>query len=212
MIKDTISTAEARRYYDRLGAGHDWAEYFEGRAKTGGLILLELAPAQSVLNVGVGSGKEHAQLQAAVAPGGLAVGLDLSRVMLNLTQARTGAPLCEADARQLPFLTASFDRLLAAYVLDLIPARDLTGLLIEFRRVLKPDGRLVLVSLTEGVTWPSRGLVALWKMIYRVSPVVCGGCRPVQLAGQLYEAGFSQVERAVVVQLGVPSEVIAATS
>ncbi len=212
MIEDTISTAEARRYYDRLGAGHDWAEYFESRAKTGGLALLELAPGQTVLNVGLGSGKEQAQLQAAVAPGGLAVGLDLSRVMLNLTQARTGAPLCEADARQLPFLTASFDRLLATYVLDLIPARDLPKLLIEFRRLLKPGGRLVLVSLTEGVTWPSRALTALWKMIYRASPVACGGCRPVQLAGQLYEAGFSQVERAVVVQLAVPSEVIVATS
>jgi demethylmenaquinone methyltransferase/2-methoxy-6-polyprenyl-1,4-benzoquinol methylase len=210
VIEETISPEAARRFYDRLGQGHDWAERYEGRAKKLALARLDLSPGQRVLNVGVGTGQEHAQIQSAVTPDGLAFGLDLSPVMLKLTQDRLGVPLCEANAGRLPFTHASFDRLFSTYVLDLISAAQLPSLLTEFHRLLKPGGRLALVSLTEGVTLPSKILVGLWKMAYAVSPVACGGCRPVQLAGLVGQAGFSQVEREVVVQLGIPSEIIVA--
>lgn len=210
MIDRTISTEAARRFYDWLGRGHDWAEFYESRAKNTALARLELAPGQQVLNLGAGTGMEHQKLVDALQPGGDAFGLDLSPVMLRLAYQRTSAPLCRADVRRLPFAPASFDRLYSAYVLDLIPLADLPGLLAGCRRVLKPGGRLVLVSLTEGVDPPSRLLVGLWKLIYKASPIACGGCRPVQLAGLVQQAGFSKVEREVVVQLGVPSEVIVA--
>ena len=210
MTHDTITTEAARRFYDRVGARYDWAEFYESRAKSQALDWLDLEPGQQVLNVGVGTGKEHRRLQSAVAPGGFALAVDLSWVMLRLTQARTGAPICQADARALPFATASFDRLYSAYVLDLIPTRELPDLLTGFRRVLKSEGQLVLVSLTEGVDMPSRALVAIWKGIYAVSPVVCGGCRPLRLSGMVREAGFRLLRHEVMVQLGVPSEVVVA--
>jgi len=210
MIDKTISTEAARRFYDRLGKGHDWAEFYESRAKSVALARLALAPGQHVLNLGVGTGKEHHRLQTAIRPGGLAFGLDLSPVMLRLAYQRTAAPLCRADVRRPPYAPASFDRLFSAYVLDLIPQADLIGLLAGCRRLLKPGGRLVLVSLTEGTNAPSRLLVGLWKLVYKASPIACGGCRPVQLAGLVHQAGFPHVEREVVVQLGVPSEVIVA--
>lgn len=210
MIDDTISAEAARRFYDRLGRGHDWAERYEGRAKSLALSRLEPEPGQLLLNLGVGTGQEHPKIQAAIQPGGVAWGLDLSPVMLRLTRRRSAAPLCRADIRRLPFTSACFDRLFSAYVLDLIPSQDLPGLLAECRRLLKPGGRLVLVSLTEGVDLTSRLLVGLWKLAYAVSPVACGGCRPVQLARLVGEAGFPRIEREVVLQLGVPSEVIVA--
>lgn len=210
MIEHTISSEAAQRFYDRLGQRIDWSERYEGRAKARALNRLAVSPGQRVLNIGVGTGKEHARLQAAVAPGGVVVGLDLSSVMLRLTRARTGAPLCRADARYLPFANASFDRLCSTYVLDLIPYADLPGLLAEFRRVLKPNGRLALVSLTEGIDLPSQTLIGLWKLVYRVRPVACGGCRPLQVAALVHQAGFHQVQREVVVQLGIPSEIVAA--
>lgn len=210
MIEETISPEAARRFYDRLGQGHDRAERYEGRAKRLALTRLELSPGQQVLNIGVGTGHAQTQIEQAISPGGAGFGLDLSPVMLHLTQQRTNAMLCEGNACRLPFADASFDRLFAAYVLDLIGAEELPGLLAECRRVLRPGGRLVLVSLTEGVNLPSRLVVGLWKAAYAVSPVACGGCRPVQLAEFVQEAGFSRVDREVVVQLGVPSEVIVA--
>ncbi|MCG3211354.1 MAG: Ubiquinone/menaquinone biosynthesis C-methyltransferase UbiE [Anaerolineae bacterium] len=210
MIEETLSSAAAQQFYDRLGAGHDRAEFYEARAKQRGLELLAARPGQRILNVGVGTGKEHLQIQAAAAPNGQALGLDLSPVMLRLAHQRTGAPLCRANARFLPYPAASFDALFSSYMLDLIPVRLLPAFLAEFWRALKPGGRLVLVSLTEGVNLPSRALVGLWKTAYAISPTACGGCRPLQLAGMVAAAGFSHIDRDVIVQMAFPSEVISA--
>ncbi len=211
MIDNTISSETARRFYNWLGKRHDWAELYDSRAKQRTLALLELAPGQHVLNVGVGTGKEHKLIQSAVAPGGSAFGLDLASVMLKLASKRTSALLCEGDACRLPFAPSSFERLLSTYVLDLLPAGDLPAALAGFRRVLRPGGRMVIVSLTEGVTAPSRLIVALWKAVYSVSPLACGGCRPLQLSEMVCQAGFDNIEREVIVQLGVPSEIVIAT-
>ena len=207
---EALSTRTARRVYDRLGRRHDWGERYEDRAKARALELLDARPGQWALNVGVGTGLDHRRLQAAVLPGGVAVGLDLSAVMAALTRARTGAPVCLADARRLPVRTGGVDRLLCTYVLDLLPAGDLPVVLGEFWRVLVPGGRVALVTLTEGVTATSRVVMAAWKALYAVSPIATFGCRPLQVAGLVGAAGFVGLRCEVVVQLGVPSEVIVA--
>lgn len=207
MIEQTIARGEARQIYDRLGAGLDRAARFESRAKALALALVAVAPGQSVLHVGVGTGAEHAALQRAAGPRGLVVGYDLSRGMLQLTRQRAETPLCEGDAARLPFRAAQFDRLFSAYTLDLIPLAEIPRVLGEFRRVLRPGGLLGLVSLTEGVGLPSRLFVAGWRLAYRLDPARLGGCRPLQLAAMLGAAGFA-AERRVVVQRGFPSEVL----
>ncbi len=207
MIAETIARGEARRIYDRLGAGLDRAVRFEGRAKALALELLAVEVGQHVLHVGVGTGAEHAALQRASGSEGLVVGCDLSRGMLELTRQRTDTPLCEGDAARLPFASRQFDRLFSAYMLDLIPLAEIPLVLSEFRRVLRPGGRLVLVSLTEGADLLSWIFVAGWKLAYRLNPRRLGGCRPLQLVGLLEAAGFA-VERHVVVQRGFPSEVL----
>lgn len=210
MIPKTLSPGTARRLYDRLAPGYDLFSFYEARAKRRSLALLDLSPGLNVLNIGVGTGKEHQLIQAAVAPGGLAFGLDLSPRMLGMASRRTGAPLCLGDGGSLPFPEASFDRLYCAYVLDLVTLADLPGWLAGFRRALKPGGRLVQLSLTEGVDAWSRAFVHLWKLAYRLSPVACGGCRPLQLETLAHLAGFQQTRREVIVQFGVPSEVLIA--
>lgn len=204
----SISTSDARRLYNWLGARYDAAERYESRAKARAGRLLGLAPGQRVLHVGVGTGHDQAQLQEAVAPGGIVVGVDISPVMLGLTHTRTGATLIQADARALPVGSASFDRLFSAYLLDLLPSSDLLAQLAEFQRVLRPGGRLALVSLTEGISPASRLMVGAWRRAYRASPLLCGGCRPLQLAVPAHVAGFALIAREVLVQLGVPSEVL----
>jgi demethylmenaquinone methyltransferase/2-methoxy-6-polyprenyl-1,4-benzoquinol methylase len=136
------------------------------------------------------------------------LGVDISPVMLRLTRARSGASLARSDARALPYTSASFDRVFSAYLLDLLPAADLPAQLTEFQRVLRPGGRVALVSLTEGISAPSRLLIGAWKLAYRASPVFCGGCWPLQLTTSARAAGFQVVAHEVLVQLGVPSEVL----
>lgn len=211
IINNTISTAAARRFYNRWASWQIWVDHSESRARNRALDLLAPVSGQRILNAGVGTGQTQAHLQAVVAPTGTVVGLDLSPVMLHHTCVRIHTPLCEADVRHLPFVSASFDGVFSSFVLDLLPFDDLAELLQDFQRVLKPDGRIVLVSLTEGINASSRLFMALWKLVYRVSPIACGGCRPLQLAALVSQAGFCQIVREVVVQLGMPSEIVAAT-
>jgi demethylmenaquinone methyltransferase/2-methoxy-6-polyprenyl-1,4-benzoquinol methylase len=207
MIERTISRKDARQVYDALGMGLDRMERFEAQAKALSLQMLGLSVGQRVLHVGVGTGAEHEAIENTVKPGGDVVGYDLSREMLLLTRKRADTPFCQGDTGALPFKSNSFDRLFSAYTLDLLPAADLPIVIREFRRVLRPGGRLVLISLTEGVDVASRAFVAGWKLLFRLAPQRLGGCRPLQLLPLLQQAGFV-AEREVMVQRGFPSEVL----
>ena len=210
----TISADETRRFYNNRGRRDPFSLFFEQRAKQAGLARLALEPGMRVLNVGVGPGEEQSAIQRAIAPGGVAYGVDIAREMLRLAQEETPAPanrgLYEADARFLPFPQGSFDRVFSSYMLDLIPTAGVPQILGEMRRVLARNGRLVLVGLTPGVTLGSRLLMGAWTTLYRVAPARLGGCRPVRLAHPMLKAGFGRVQRDVVVQAGMPSEVIVA--
>lgn len=206
-----VSTSPAiRRLYDWLGPRYDWFEFYEGRAKARAFELLDLSPGLRLLNVGAGTGKDHARFARTVQPGGMAVALDLSRVMIQLVARRTGSPCICADAAQLPFPPNSFDCVYAAFVLDLLPTPVLPAVAAQFLAFLRPGGRLVLACLTEGHTRASRGLIAAWKGAYAFSPVACGGCRPLQMRTILVQTGFTDIHREVIIQMAVPSEVILA--
>ncbi|HSO27582.1 MAG TPA: methyltransferase domain-containing protein [Anaerolineales bacterium] len=208
MIEKTLSDEKTQRFYDLWGANYDLFTFFEARAKARAVQLLALAPGQRVLEVGVGTGIELAAFQQAVQPDGSAWGVDLSARMALVAHQKRGLPIARADGRALPFGDQTFDRLYAAYVLDLIPAADLEPMLAGFHRVLRPGGLAVVVALTEGINLPSNLFVGLWKAMYALSPLSCGGCRPLQLYSLAQQAGFSTIEREVVLQFGVPSEIL----
>jgi ubiquinone/menaquinone biosynthesis C-methylase UbiE len=209
-LDKAISATSAQRIYDLIGKRYDWFGGYDAKAKSRAFDLLDVAPGQSLLEVGVGTGKEHARIHSAILPGGISFGIDISMVMLSLTHQKNITPLCQADARNIPFVTNCFDRVYISYVLDLVPFADIPGILAEVQRVLKPGGRIVIVALTEGITPSSRALVAAWKALYSVSPITCAGCRPLQLSSLVEKAGFSHVSREVIVQMAVPSEIVVA--
>lgn len=102
MIERTISVDAARRIYNRLGMRLEAAERYEAHAKAQALHLLAARPSQRILHVGLGTGKEHQQLQRMIATDGVVVGMDLARTMLELTRSRMDTPLCEGNAMYLP--------------------------------------------------------------------------------------------------------------
>jgi demethylmenaquinone methyltransferase/2-methoxy-6-polyprenyl-1,4-benzoquinol methylase len=210
MEQDTLSSDSAKRIYNLLGPFYEWFEFYEGQAKSRALELLQLAPGQSVLNAGMGTGKQHLEIQTRIGPNGVAHGFDLSPRMAHIAHARAGSPVCEADVHHLPYASQGFDRLYSAFVLDLIPSMDLLSVLAEYKRVIKPDGLAVVLSMTEGVSLPSKAFVSAWKLAYAVSPFACAGCRPLELLPLAEKAGFRSIRREVIVQLGVPSEILVA--
>lgn len=207
----TLSRDSAQRYYDRLGGMYDWFSGFEARAKQRALENLALAPGLKMLNVGLGTGRDHRSIQNELSPGGFSIGVDISPKMLQIASTYSKVGLCRADGGDLPFPEGTFDRLYCSYVLDLVPFEEIIIWLNGFRRVLKSGGRLVNLSLTEGVDLSSRLLVSLWKRGISLHPGLLGGCRPLSLEGLVQEAGFKSVERTVVVQLGLPTEMIVAS-
>lgn len=101
--------------------------------------VLEVRP-ERVLEVGCGPGEaaEH------IASSGAAVtAIDISERMVELTRAR-GVDCQVGDVQRLPFAHASFDCVLAAWMLYHVP--DVDRAASELARVLRPGGRLVAVT------------------------------------------------------------------
>lgn len=100
-----------------------------------------------VLDVGVGTGLELPMIDPTVR----VTGVDLSSPMLARARARIRsealanvAGLLVMDAMRLGFADASFDAVLAPFVLTVVP--DAHASLEEWARVLKPGGEIVLVN------------------------------------------------------------------
>jgi ubiquinone/menaquinone biosynthesis C-methylase UbiE len=79
-------------------------------------------------------------------------GLDASPDMLAVAQARlgTGAHLDRGDATCLPYANSAFDLVSCQLALHSISAEDRAAVLEEARRVLKPDGRILLIDFHPG--------------------------------------------------------------
>jgi len=89
---------------------------------------------------------------------------------------------------------------------DLIPFQEMDKVLTEFKRVLKKDGKLVLVNMTQGERFGSK----IYERIYNISPQAMGGCRGVRMTSQLEQHGFKVLQREYIQQMLFPSEVILA--
>jgi demethylmenaquinone methyltransferase / 2-methoxy-6-polyprenyl-1,4-benzoquinol methylase len=104
-----------------------------------------LAPDGVAADVACGTGALTRELEA-TAPGALVVGLDFSEGML----ARAGAGhFAAGDATRLPLADASVDVVTIAFGLRNLP--DPAQGLREFRRVLRPGGRLVVCEFSHPV-------------------------------------------------------------
>lgn len=198
--------------YRRIASVYDaWAWLTERRARERCLELASIRDGESVLEVAVGTGLAFAGILEAN-PTGRNEGIDLTDAMLARAErraARSGTAnyrLRTGDAYALDFGDDSFDVVINNYMFDLLPSSDFRRVLGEFKRVLRPGGRLVMVNMTEGERWYN----GLWQMIYRASPALLGGCRGVRVAPHLAALGFEDVERTYISQSTFPSEVISA--
>jgi ubiquinone/menaquinone biosynthesis C-methylase UbiE len=108
------------------------------------------------------------------------------------------------DCRHLPFEDGTFDILMTQYLLDILPVEDFIPILLEFRRVLKDGGRIVLANMTKGERWLNK----IYEEIYKLKPPLLAGCRGVMAQPFLEEIGFKEFQREFVSQLGFPSEVV----
>ena len=137
------------------------------------------------------SGAARAASRLFSRPAELVWGVDASSEMLAQARAQVpgGVELREARAEALPFEDSRFEGAVAWLVLHLV---DRGRALPELRRVLRPDGRAVVV------TFPPEYFERIWLARFFPSLVEIDRARfpePEVLADELRAAGFARVER-----------------
>jgi phosphatidylethanolamine/phosphatidyl-N-methylethanolamine N-methyltransferase len=144
------------RFYD-----HVFKWFFSPRQRHV-IETMNIQPGERVLDVGVGTGlalplyPRHCHV----------VGIDISREMLSRARKKVKemeldhVRLLEMDAQQLAFADDSFDHVVATFVISVVP--DPVRTIGEMKRVLKPEGSLVLVNHFQNETNKLVGALEQW--------------------------------------------------
>ncbi len=206
---------QARAHYDRLGADQNRELRYAQPAFDALLDSGCFDAATDVLEIGCGTGTLASGLLSRHA-GLTYTGLDISGAMTGLTYGTIGsfgarARVLQADATvSLPFADRSMDRVVAAYVLDLLTFPAMRTLFRETRRVLRPGGLFCAITMTPGGNIVERGRMLFWQSLHRIAPRQVGGCRPVRLKQRMIADGWPVQKSIRVTADGLSSELVIA--
>jgi phosphatidylethanolamine/phosphatidyl-N-methylethanolamine N-methyltransferase len=156
---DTINADTVTKTYARWAPVYDlvFGTVFE-RARNAAIAATNRVGGR-ILDVGVGTGicLPH------YAPTASVVGIDLSEPMLRKARKRVARQglrhvvrLEVMDAERLSFPDASFDAVVAQYVINTVPHPETA--LTEFARVLRPGGEIILINRIGADEGPRRTL------------------------------------------------------
>jgi demethylmenaquinone methyltransferase/2-methoxy-6-polyprenyl-1,4-benzoquinol methylase len=187
----------ARRFYDRISRAYDFiADASEHAVRDCGIRMLRLSSGESVLEVGSGTGHGLVAIASLIGSRGRVYGIDVSAGMISVAADRVASTpfvnvrFVQADARALSFRTDAFDAVFFSFTLELL-GDAIPSALREARRVLRPTGRIGVVSLADS---PESGPVTnLYQWMHRHFPRVVD-CTPIDVSTALGDVGFD-VER-----------------
>jgi demethylmenaquinone methyltransferase/2-methoxy-6-polyprenyl-1,4-benzoquinol methylase len=178
-------------------------------------------PEHRVLDIATGTGLVCAAARAAGVPADHVIGVDPSAGMLAHHSGRGQHRLVRGCADALPFADEQFDLLTMGYALRHVD--DLVGALREYRRVLRPGGRVLLLEISEPRTFLGRAFTRFYfgGVVPRLARLRAKSARakdlmdyywatiaacvpPAKILQALADAGFADIRRHVV--LGIFSE------
>lgn len=163
------------------------------REKT--IELADIRRGHNVLDVGCGTGVLTRLAAEKSGPEGSVTGIDPAPAMIgaarmNSEKEKSNARFKVAAIENLPFPDNTFDRALSSLMLHHLPPDVKLKGLAEVRRVLKPDGRLLLVDIDRPVS-------PLWWII--AWPLKLWSHTIEQVRGNtgvyLQQAGFSDIKK-----------------
>lgn len=156
--------------FDQAAPDYDWLSgllslWTDRSYRRQALGRAGLKPGMKLLDVATGTGLVvKAALELGLPPGDIC-GVDPSQGMLAQNRARNPVTLLQGRGEKLPFPDASFDFVTMGYALRHV--EDLHLLFSELRRVLRPEGRVLLLEITRPksrigfglMQWFMRGLL-----------------------------------------------------
>jgi demethylmenaquinone methyltransferase/2-methoxy-6-polyprenyl-1,4-benzoquinol methylase len=138
-------------------------------------------PNQSVLDIATGTADLLLSLFRKSRQVGFGIGIDMSPKMLELARGKIAGrqfddriSLVRADALRLPFANGSFDAVTIGFGIRNVP--DVPAALAEMHRVLKPDGRALVLEFSLPKNRLMRRLYPfhLRGIIPRLGALICG--------------------------------------
>ncbi len=207
------SKAQAKESYDRFSRFYDFfAGPFERKYRDKTLKYLDVKEGETVLEVGFGTGYSLEQIAKRVGETGQAYGIDISSGMLEVTKKRLKkAGLAErvelhcGDASSLPFEDNKFDAVFMSFTLELFDTPEIPKVLNEIKRVLKPSGRLGVVSMSKE-NGQSK-LLRLYEQLHEIIPKYVD-CRPIYVEQSIKNASFQIKHKEKVKLLSLPGEIV----
>jgi len=178
-----------------------------------GVRMLAPIEGEHFLEIGFGTGHILVELAKAVGPEGKVFGLDISENMVTETKdlvEREGfaerVSLACGDAEELPYSSDLLDGIFMCFTVELFDTPEIPRVLTQCRRVLRTDGRIVVVAVSkEG----NQGLVIrAFEWTHRHFPNLMD-CRPIYARRALEVAGFA-IDDSLVESMWVPVEIVRA--
>lgn len=208
------SKEAARASYNRLSRWYDAiAGSTEKKYRDWGLQKLSAQPGERILEIGFGTGHCLVSLAQAVGPAGDVIGLDISDGMLAIARERLrNAKLDDrvelhlGDAANLDFIEAgSLDGVFMSFTLELFDNPEIPHVLGECHRILKPGGRIAVVSMTK--TNPPGLAVRIYEWFHERAPNYAD-CRPIFARQSIEQSGFAIQDVSVSSMWGLPVEIV----
>lgn len=159
--------------------------------------LLKIGEGHRVLDVGCGIGIQAQTMATLVGSQGKVTGTDLSQVMVDIARQRTAlsalpVEFLTADALTQPFPNHTFDRIRTERVLLYI--KDIPAVLAEFKRLLRPGGKLLIFDFDwDAIVINHQEKELTRKIIRYVSDSFPSGRIGGELLRFLKEAGYNNV-------------------
>ena len=212
----------AARYYNHIGRMLDLGSGPMYRRQA--LQRAGLKRGMRLLDVATGTGLVARGAAEVLGDPRRVVGVDPSSGMLREARMALTGPLVRGRAEILPFRSDSFDMLSMGFALRHVP--DLEIAFVEYRRVLKPGGRVLLLEVSRPASRVSRWLMQthfqrVLPMLTRLSTgsepaellmkyywdTIANCVAPEKILSVLKSSGFARIEHRV--RGGLLSEYIA---
>lgn len=206
---------EAKRFYDRISGVYDcFTRAFERKHAERTLECLSINKGEVVLEIGFGSGHCLKRITESVGPKGKTYGIDISTGMMEISKKRLEKADLEdrvklfcGDAASLPFDDSTFNAVFMSFTLELFDTPEIPKVLEQIKRVLKPDGRLAVGSISK-----ENGesiFLRLYEWTHNKWPKYVD-CRPIYVEQSLIDAGYQIKSKEEVKIFRLPAEIIVA--
>ena len=206
---------EAKQSYDRISKYYDYLTgAFERKYAEMALTRLGIQEGETVLEIGFGTGHRLKRIVESIGKTGRVHGIDISSGMMEISRKRLKkagladrAELHCGDAASLPFDDNTFDAVFVSFTLELFDTPEIPKVLEQIKRVLKPGGRLGVVSMSKENGEST--FLRLYEWIHNKWPRYVD-CRPIYVEQSLIDAGYQIESKEKVRLLRLPGEIVIA--